>query len=118
MAAAASANCALAADGGAPATALDGGGGGRGGGIGMGMMSSGTRVPPGVLYILRKTSCNEQIAIEVDLAKAMNDPRARPLVQPGDYLILQYKCEEELLNFGLGTFFTFGIQQALRNSNN
>ena len=95
-----------------------GGGGGRGGGIGMGMMSSGTRVPPGVLYILRKTSCNEQIAIEVDLAKAMNDPRARPLVQPGDYLILQYKCEEELSNFAIQTFFTFGVAELLGGGRN
>ncbi|MDF1841170.1 MAG: polysaccharide biosynthesis/export family protein [Rubripirellula sp.] len=96
-----------------------GGGGGRmGGGGGMGMMSSGTRVPPGVLYILRKTSCNEQIAIEVDLAKAMNDPRARPLVQPGDYLILQYKCEEELSNFAIQTFFTFGVAELLGGGRN
>jgi hypothetical protein len=75
------------------------------------------QVPPGMLYILRKTPCNGQIAIEVDLAKAINDPRSRPLVQPGDTLILQHKCEEELLNFGLGTFFTFGIQQLLQNNN-
>ncbi|MCP4887234.1 MAG: sugar ABC transporter substrate-binding protein [Planctomycetaceae bacterium] len=96
-----------------------GGGGGRGrGGMGMGLMSSGTRVPPGVLYILRKTSCNEQIAIEVDLAKAMNDPRARPLVQPGDYLILQYKCEEELSNFAIQTFFTFGVAELLGGGRN
>jgi hypothetical protein len=84
----------------------------------MGLMSSGTRVPPGVLYILRKTSCNEQIAIEVDLAKAMNDPRARPLVQPGDYLILQYKCEEELSNFAIQTFFTFGVAELLGGGRN
>lgn len=86
-----------------------GGGGGRGGGAnGFGVDTS---VPPGLLYILRKTPCNGQIAIEVDLAQAINDPKARPLVQPGDTLILQYKCEEELINFGIGTFFTFGIAE-------
>ncbi len=73
-------------------------------------------VPPGMLYILRPTRCNGQIAIEIDLTEAINDPRKRPLVQAGDTLILQYKCEEELLNFGLATFFTFGIQQLFRNN--
>jgi hypothetical protein len=84
-----------------------GGGGGMGGGIGAGT------IPPGMLYILRKTPCNGQVAIEVDLNKAINDPRQRPLVQAGDMLILQYKCEEELINFGIGTFFTFGIRELL-----
>ncbi|MBN8604472.1 MAG: polysaccharide biosynthesis/export family protein [Planctomycetes bacterium] len=85
-----------------------------GGGMGNVAMNIGG-VPPGRLYILRKTPCNGQIAIEVDLARAINNPRERPLVQPGDTLILQYKPEEEVLNFGLGTFFTFGIQELLRN---
>ncbi|TWU03623.1 polysaccharide biosynthesis/export family protein [Neorhodopirellula pilleata] len=88
----------------------------QGGGGGFGGASAVGGVPPGMLYILRKTPCNGQIAIEVDLAKAINDPRSRPLVQPGDTLILQYKCEEEILNFGLGTFFTFGIQELLRSN--
>jgi hypothetical protein len=91
------------------------GGGQGGGGMGMGMggnLAAGLGgVPPGNLYIIRKTPCDGQVTIQVDLARAINNPRERPLVQPGDILILQYKCEEELLNFGLGTFFTFGIQQ-------
>lgn len=84
-----------------------GGGGGMGGNFAVGIGG----VPPGNLYILRKTPCDGQVTIQVDLARAINNPRERPLIQPGDILILQYKCEEELLNFGLGTFFTFGIQQ-------
>jgi hypothetical protein len=83
-------------------------GGGGGGGLGGSIARS---VPPGLLYVLRKTPGNGQVAIEVDLTAAINDPRSRPLVQPGDTLILQYKCEEELLNFGVATFFTFGITQ-------
>ncbi len=83
-----------------------GGGGGIGGSL--------TPVPPGKIYILRKAGCNGQVAIEVDLTKAINDPRQRPLIAAGDILILQYKCEEELINFGMGTFFTFGIQQLFR----
>lgn len=92
-----------------------GGPGGRGvGGAGMGAgIASG--VPPGVLYVLRRTECDGQVAIEVDLAKAVNDPRSRPLVQPGDILILRFKPEEEILNAGVGTFFTFGIAELLRN---
>ncbi len=88
-----------------------GGGGGRGGSAGIGGASAFGGVPPGRLYILRKTPCNGQIAIDVDLATAINNPRSRPIIQPGDTLILQYKPCEEVLNFGLGTFFTFGIAQ-------
>lgn len=90
--------------------ARGGSGGGGGGGILGGAQGIGG-VPPGRLYILRRTPCKGQIAIEVDLAKAINNPAARPIVQPGDTLLLQYKPCEEALNFGLGTFFTFGIQQ-------
>lgn len=80
------------------------------GGGGLGVQSIGG-VPPGRLYILRRTPCKGQIAIEVNLAKALNSPATRPIIQPGDTLLLQYRPIEEALNFGLGTFFTFGIQQ-------
>lgn len=89
-----------------------GGGGGMGGMGGLGGLLG--QVPPGMLYVLRKTPCNGQITIAVDLARANLDPRERILVQPGDILILRYKPGEEVLNFGLGTFFTFGLQYALR----
>jgi len=89
---------------------------GAGGGSPFGARGGGPVIPPGMLYVLRQTRCNGQVAIEVDLTKAINDPRQRPLVQPGDILILQYKCEEDLLNFGAGTFFTFGIAEILRRA--
>ena len=73
-------------------------------------------VPPGLLYILRKDGCGGQVAIEIDLTDAINDPRKRPLVQPGDTLILQYKCEEQAVNFGLRTFFTFGVAEIFRQA--
>ncbi len=103
------------------AMALAGGGiasSGRGGGGGLlgGAQGIGG-VPPGRIYILRRTPCKGQIAIEVDLARAVNNPAARPIIQPGDTLILQYRPIEEALNFGLGSFFTFGIQQILQNRN-
>lgn len=89
-------------------------GGAMGGGLGVQSFGG---VPPGRLYILRRTPCKGQIAIEVDLATAINNPGARPIIQPGDTLILQYRPCEEALNFGLGTFFTYGIQQLLTNRN-
>jgi len=105
---------AMALTGGGISSPQQGGGGGGGGGMGgMGRLCGG--VPPGMLYVLRKTPCNGQITIEIDLAKANVDPRERILVQPGDILILRFKPSEEILNFGLGTFFTFGIQYALRS---
>ena len=72
-------------------------------------------VPPGLLYILRNDGCGGQVAIEVNLTDAINDPRQRPLVQAGDTLILQFTCEERAINFGLQTFFTFGIRELFRN---
>jgi hypothetical protein len=91
-------------------------GGGGGGGLGGGLARGLGTVPPGNLFILRPLPCNGQITIHVDLAEALTDPRSRPLIQPGDTLILRFKPEEELLNFGIGTFFTFGIQQLLRGN--
>jgi len=95
-------------------TGQQGGGMGQRGIGGLGGMGGLQGVPPGIVYILRKTECDGQIAIEVDLKEAYNNPSARPLIQPGDYVILQYKCEEELINYGLQTFFTFGIAELYR----
>lgn len=92
--------------------------GSRGAGQGMGgggfNIGSIGGVPPGRLFVLRKTPCDGQIIIEVDMARAIHDPGARPLVQAGDTLMLQYKPTEELVNFGIGTFFVFGIQELFR----
>jgi hypothetical protein len=89
---------------------------GSGQNVGMGVMNLQNMggAPPSALFILRKLPNNGQITIAVDLNRAVNDPRSRPLVQAGDTLILQYKPEEELLNFGIGTFFTFGLSELLR----
>jgi hypothetical protein len=89
------------------------GGGGFGGGLSPQSIGG---APPGMLYILRKTPCGDQITIAVDLTRAINSPGARPLVQAGDILILRYKCEEEALNFGLGTFFIAGVQRLFQGS--
>jgi hypothetical protein len=80
--------------------------GGLGGGIGT--------VPPSQLIIMRPLPGNRQIAIEVDLTRAINDPRERILIKAGDTLILRHKPREELLNFSLGAFFTYGIRELIR----
>ncbi len=91
------------------------GGGGLGGGGGGGIVQGLGGVPPGQLFILRKTPCGDQITISVDLNRAIKSPEARPLVQAGDILILRFKPEEEATNFAIGTFFTFGIRELLKN---
>lgn len=93
-----------------------GGFGGTGGGIGANLGTALGGAPPGQLYILRKTPCNGQVIIAVDMNRAIRDPRARPLIQPGDVLILRYKPEEEVLNFGIGTFFLHGFFQFFRRN--
>jgi Polysaccharide biosynthesis/export protein len=81
---------------------------------GLGSLGGATQVvPPGRLYILRPT-CKGQIAIEVDLAKAINDPRQRPIIKAGDTLILQFKPCEESINFATGAFFTYGLRELFR----
>jgi protein involved in polysaccharide export with SLBB domain len=95
---------------GALAIAGAGIGGPAGGQIGGGLSPQSIGgTPPGQLFILRKTPCGDQITIAVDLNRAVNSAGARPLVQAGDILILRYRCEEEALNFGLGTFLISGV---------
>ncbi len=94
------------------------GGGGRQGGNIFGSMGGGgaspSGAPPGQLFILRRTPCDGQITISVDLTQAIRDPKSRPLVQSGDMLVLQHKPIEEVVNFGIFTFFTFGIRELFR----
>ncbi len=68
---------------------------------------------PTELIVLRKTPCNGQIAIKVSLTEAVNNPRSRLLVAPGDTLILRYTDEEQILNFSIGVFFTYGLARLL-----
>ena len=43
------------------------------------------------VVVLRQMPDGSQIPIKVDLTRALRDPQERILIQPGDYLILQYK---------------------------
>lgn len=58
----------------------------------------GNVIPPTNLVIVRRVSDLEQIKIAVDLRKAVNDPRERILVRPGDLLILRYRLSEIVAN--------------------
>ena len=102
---------------GAMAVAGSGVGNSRGSQIGGGIAGGIGGVPPGRLFIIRKTPCNGQVTIEVDITKAIADPRERPLIQSGDTILLHFKPEEEILNFSLGTFFTFGVQLLIQGIN-
>lgn len=76
--------------------------------------ATGGGVPPSEIILLRRLPGERQIAIRIDLNEAINDPRQRILIQPQDTLILRFKPQEELVNLGLQTFFTFGITELLR----
>jgi protein involved in polysaccharide export with SLBB domain len=92
-----------------------GGGGGGGGQVGIGSFGGAS---PTLLYIIRKLPCGRTFNIIVDLQIAANNSSENILVQPGDTLILRFKPHEEVVNFGIGTFFTFGISQLFNGNNN
>jgi hypothetical protein len=78
-----------------------GGGGGGGGAFGGAGNGSGYGIPPSRALILRKLPGKRQITIRVDLCKALQEPRERILIQPGDTIIVQYTIFEELGNAAL-----------------
>ncbi len=71
-------------------------------------------VPPTELVVLRRIAGDQQLAIRIDLNQAINDPKSRMLVKPGDTLILRYKPQEEVMNFVSNIFFTFGVSELFR----
>ncbi len=92
-------------------------------GYSYGNSSGGGLVPnsgiiPTQLFILRERTDGSEYAIEIDLASAISNDRERLLIQPGDKLILRYSPCEEVLNFGIFTFFTFGLRFFFQGGNN
>ena len=73
-----------------------------------------SQTQPTELIVLRRIPGNRQLNIRIDLNDAINDPRERLLVKPGDTLVLRFKPQEELINFATSTFFTFGVRQLFR----
>lgn len=81
----------------------------------VGLMGGMGGANPTQLYIIRRTPGGQQVTISVDLNRAITHPRERLLVQTGDTLILRHTPLEETANFGLATFFTYGIRQLFTN---
>jgi hypothetical protein len=69
------------------------------------LVGSGFGAPsPNLVTVIRKTPERGQVAIRVDLDKALRDPRERILIQPGDLLILQEQPEQALGRYLSQTF--------------
>jgi len=86
---------AIAMSGGSIAAAVGGGGagmmlGGRGGGVG-------SIFPPTRVIVLRNVD-GQQVAIKLNLKTAMLNPEERILVQPNDFIILEYTPFEMVMN--------------------
>ncbi len=78
-----------AAAGGSGPNALSGGGGSAG------------IIPPTRVIVVRHIN-GEQIAIRINLKRALRDPRERILIQPNDFVMLEYTCFELVANIALG----------------
>ncbi len=76
-------------------------GAGGGGGGGSRASGNGGQVPPSKAIILRKVAGNRQIAIRIDLNRALEDPSSRVLIQPEDIIIVRYTFSEEVWNAAL-----------------
>ncbi len=61
----------------------------------------GNIIPPTRAIILRKMPNGQQVAIRVDLIRAMKDPMQRVVIQPGDFINLYFKPGEQLVNASL-----------------
>ncbi|MHB8897646.1 MAG: polysaccharide biosynthesis/export family protein [Thermoguttaceae bacterium] len=88
---------AMAMSGGSIAAAA-GGSGLEGVGSGVGSI-----FPPTRVLVLRMVN-GRQNAIEIDLKEAMRDPNQRILIEPNDFVVLEYRPNEIVMNTILSTF--------------
>ena len=58
-------------------------------------------LPPTRAVILRKVANGQQVAIRVDLERAVRDVKQRIVIQPNDFIMLYYKPGETFLNSAL-----------------
>lgn len=89
---------AMAMAGGSVAIAPGSGGRGFGGGGG----GAGGIFPPTRVIVLRTVN-GQQVPIKLNLNQALLNPRERLLVQPNDYILLEYTELELFLNMALGS---------------
>lgn len=66
---------------------------------GVSAMNQDISVSASDVVILRQFPNGTQVPIKVDLNKAMRDPAHRVPIQPGDYIVLQYKRHEAIAAF-------------------
>jgi hypothetical protein len=71
-----------------------GGGGGDVSVAGISALNQDVTVSASKVIILRTMPNGSQVSIEVDLYKALRNPAERVVIQPGDYVILQYTKAE------------------------
>jgi protein involved in polysaccharide export with SLBB domain len=64
---------------------------------------------PSLVSVIRRTPGGGQVAIRVDLNRALRDPRERILVQPKDLIILQQTPGEAIAQYFTSTFFNFDL---------
>ncbi len=90
---------------GGPLGSVGSGVGGVGtGGRGGGGQQQNQFCQPSQVLVIRELPCNNQIAIRIDLNKAIADKSQRILIQPGDVVMLRYTVLEELGNAALNLF--------------
>lgn len=90
---------AIAMAGGSVATA----GGGAGGSAFGGARGLGGIIPPTRVLVLREVN-GQQMPIEISLKRAVIDPSERILIQPGDFILLEYTEFELISNIVLNSF--------------
>jgi protein involved in polysaccharide export with SLBB domain len=92
------------------ANASVGGPGGAGGQVFKAGAGVGNIIPPTRALVLRKMPNGQQVAIRVDLERAMRDAKQRIVIQPGDFIMLYYKPGETFTNAVLNLFnYTFAF---------
>jgi protein involved in polysaccharide export with SLBB domain len=74
------------------------------GGMAFGGGGGNMQLPPTQIVILRKLPNGGSIPITINLNRALVDPSQRLLIQPGDYVMLQYTPGELIANAILSTF--------------
>jgi hypothetical protein len=62
-----------------------------------------------LLVVLRKAPHGGRVPIQVDLSRALRDPRESIRVQAGDVLILQEKPQEALARYFYQTLMNFNL---------
>jgi len=88
------------------------------GGVGSGQNGNGGGrngyCQPSEVIVMRELPCDNQIAIKIDLNKAIADKSERILIKPGDVVLLRYTVHEELGNLVLNLLqfnFLFGANR-------